>query len=425
VGRLLAEHRPFQRDPVAFLYSQPSLYAMRILGKTIDPAHPHLMGRPAEWAQDGLQRMFNDAGVQFGYLSENQLQQGRAKGIRLLVLSSCVALEPATCAALEQFVADGGILLADLPPGVWDGHGVYHTPGQLDRLFGVKRTDKIAFKAMPADWSVGVFEAELGFNLKNDWLIGQFYEKTLQVADGHALGKHILDAAKTPAFVVKRTGKGAAILMNYLETEYRRVPEHSQQNLAAALLKLAGITPPVHLHNVAKQAEPITAGVKIMRWQDGPALYVGILLDQGQKTQVALPRTGHLYDLASGGRYLGQGNSATLDLRDSPHALLAVLPYKVEGASLRAGPGRLGQDMPLEFGIQVSGGQPVRHVVHLDVYRPDGTRHYDLSRNVVFRDGRWRGTLPLALNDPEGPWTIRAREVCSAVSSEVKVQVKK
>jgi hypothetical protein len=213
--------------------------------------------------------------------------------------------------------------------------------------------------------------------------------------------------------------------MNYLETEYRRVPEHSQQRVAAAVLKLAGITRRVTLRDVAKQGEPITAGVKIMRWQDGPALYVGILLDQGRNTTVELPQAGRLYDLAAGGRSLGEGDSITLDLRDNPHALLAVLPYKIDGVTLQAQPGRLGQDLPLELALQVTGGEPVRHVVHFDVYRPDGTRNYSLSRNVVCPAGRWSGTLPLALNDPAGQWTIQAREVCSGLTSEVKVQVQK
>lgn len=425
LGKLLAEQRPSQRDPVAFLYSQPSLYSMGILGKTIDPTNSHLMVRPAEWARESLQHMLTDAGVQFSYISEKQVQQGQARGIRLLILSSCVALEPATCTAVEQFVAHGGIVLADLCPGVWDAHGGYHSPGQLDHLFGVKRADKFAFEAMPADWGVGVFEAERDFNLQGDWLIGQFYEKTLQIADGHALGKHIFGPTKPPAFVFKRSGQGAAILMNYLETEYRRVPEQSQKLLATAVLKLAGISSGVTLRDVAKQGEPITAGVKIMRWQDGPARYLGVLLDQGRHTKIELSQGGQLYDLASGGRYLGQGDSVTLDLRDAPHALLAVLPYKIDRVTLQAQPGQLGKQLPLDFALQVTGGQPVRHVVHLDVYQPDGTRNYSLSRNFVCNAGRWTGALPLALNDPAGPWTVRAREVVSGLTAEAQVQVQK
>ena len=81
VGKLLMENRPVLREPIAFLYSQPSLYSMAILGKTVAPQNDHLFVRPADWARDSLQRMFTDAGVQFSYLSEKQLQQGQGRGI--------------------------------------------------------------------------------------------------------------------------------------------------------------------------------------------------------------------------------------------------------------------------------------------------------------------------------------------------------
>lgn len=425
VGMLLAEHRPFLREPIAFLYSQPSLYSMKALGQSVDPNNVHMLVRPAEWARDSLQRMFTDAGVQFSYISEKQVQQGQAAGVKLMVLTSCVALEPETCAALERFVAGGGIVLADLAPGVWDDHGAYHSPGQLDALFGVRRDTKPKIATMPLEWGIGIFESEPDFNIKNDWLIGQYFEESLQVSDGRALGKHIFGPVQPPAFVFKRTGRGATILMNYLETEYKRVPEHWQRTVAQEVLRLAQITPQVTLRDVARAKEPIVEGVKIMRWEDGPARYYGVLLDNGRHTEIELPLTGHIYELSSGGRYLGEGATATLDLRDTPHALLAVLPYRIEGLTLSAQTTRLGEGLPLELTMRVSRGQPVRHVVHLDVYQPDGTLNYSLSRNYVFSRGRWSGAIPLALNDPAGQWTIRAREVDSGRTAEVKVQVRK
>ncbi len=425
VGKLLVENRPIVREPIAFLYSQPSLYSMAILGKTVDPTNQHLFVRPADWARDSLQRMITDSGLQYSYISEKQLQRGQAQGLKVLILSSCVALEPETCRALEKFVSEGGIVVADLCPGVWDHHGAYHSPGQLDALFGVTRAERFTFDTMPLDWGVGVFEAEPDFNIVGDWLIGQYYEKTLQVTDGHALGKHIFGPVQPPAFVFKRTGKGVTILMNYLETEYRRVPEHWQQMFATALFKLAGISAPVILRDLARERDPITKGLKVTRWQDGEAQYVGILLDEGKNTEIELTSGGYLYELAQGLGYLGQGTKAALDLRDKPYALLAVMPYKIEGVSLRAGEARLGQDLPLEFSVKIGGGPPVKHVVHLDVYRPDGGYYYSLSRNFVFKGGQWRGALPLALNDAPGRWTIKAREVVSGLSAEVRVEVRK
>ena len=424
LGKLLMENRPVIREPIAFLYSQPSLYGMAILGKTVAPQNDHLFVRPADWARDSLQRMFFDAGVQFSYVSEKQLQAGRARGIKLLVLTSCVALAPATCRALEQFVADGGIVLADVCPGAWDDRGGYHAPGQLDRLFGVKHEGRLAFDVLPEDWSIGISQSEPGLDLVGQWFIGQYFEKSLKVDGGHALGRHIFGPDKPPAFVYHRAGKGATLLTNYLETEYRRVPEQSQRSLAQAVLKLAGIRPAVTLRARSAGGEIIDGGLKVTRWQDGAAEYVGLILDTGQDVTVELPRAAHLYELSAGGKYLGRQAAASLDLRETPHALLALLPYRVERVSLTAGPARLGQELPLDFRLLVSHGQPVKHVVHLDVYRPDGSRHYSYSRNFAFQAGRWTGGVPLALNDPAGKWTIRARDVTSGMTAETVAEVR-
>ena len=423
VGKLLMENRPALREPIAFLYSQSSLYSMAILGKTVAPENDHLFVRPADWARDSLQRMFFDAGVQFRYVSEKQLQQGRAAGVKLLVLSSCVALAPETCRAIERFVADGGIVVADLCPGVWDDRGDYHEPGQLDKLFGVKRLSRIAFEIMPADWSVGAFASEPDFDLSGRWFIGQYFEKTLKADGGHALGRHIFARDKTPALVFHRTGKGVTLLMNYLETEYRRVPEHSPRALADELLKLAGIRAALTLRDRSQDGEVLDHGLKVTRWQDGNAQYFGLLLDEGKDVTVELRQAGHIYEISGGGRYLGRGTAAALDLRQSRHALLAVMPYRVEKLSLGSGPGRLGRDLPLDLRIDVSGGTPVKHVVHVDLFRPDGSKYYSYCRNFVLGRGRGAGTVPFALNDPPGKWTLRARDVVSGLTAQTEVEV--
>ena len=366
--------------------------------------------------------MFHDAGTQFGYVSERQIQKSKGAGIKLLVLTSAVSLNPETCKALREFVANGGIVLADLCPGVWDDHGAYQSPGQLDDLFGVKRDERFKFKTMVSDWGVGTFETEPDFNIKGQWFIGQYYEDTLQTSDGHALGKHIFGKTKPPAFVFKRTGKGITILMNYLETEYRRVPEHWQQTLVEELLRLAKIESPVITRDVMRNSEIVFVGRRIFRWQDGPARYVGILLDEGRHIELEFKNSGHIYELASG-QYLGKGNTAKADLRDAPHALFAILPYKIDGLVVKAGSSSRVRGLALDIRIE-TGTKPARHVVHLDVFRPDGSKCHPLIRNVVLKNGRWTGALPLALNDPTGRWTVVAREVVSGKEKKVAVRVK-
>ena len=89
-------------------------------------------------------------------------------------------------------------------------------------------------------------------------------------------------------------------------------------------------------------------------------------------------------------------------------------PTRSRASRCTPSPGSSARSFPLEFAMQVAGGDPVRHVVHLDVYQPDGNRNYSLSRNYVFAAGRWTGAIPLALNDPPGQWTIRPRGLLGA-----------
>jgi len=420
-GDLLLLNRPILSEPIAFLYSQPSLYAMGVLGQEVNPNNPNLLVRPAQWARISLQRMLQDQGVQFRFVSEEQLQKGQCGGLKLLILSSCVAIEPETAKAVRAFVEQGGIVLADLSPGVFDDHGVPQSPGLLDELFGVEHTARFHLKTDIAEWGIGTHHAPPELPIDGQWFIGQYYEDTLRVADGRAIGKHVFDPDGVPAFVYKKTGKGSALLMNYLETEYRRVPDRWQKVLARELLHSAGIETPLTLYDARTNA-PIDDGLKVSRWRDGPAHYIGILLDKGRRARVELRESGHVYELARRLDF-GQTGEAEVDMRDRPYALLAVMPYRVEALQVELGAARCGQ--PLSVSIALPGvKQPVRHVVHLEVRRPDGTVNSPLTQNVTLENGRWQGTLPLALNDPTGTWTMTAAEAVSGVTAAAKVEVK-
>lgn len=421
VGDLLLLNRPILSEPIAFLYSQPSLYAMGVLGQEVNPNNPNLLVRPAEWARISLQRMLQDQGVQFGFISEAQLQQGQYGGIKLLILSSSVAIASQTAKAVRTFVEGGGFVLADLSPGVFDDRGVPQSPGLLDDLFGVKHTGRFHLQTDVAEWGIGTYDAPPELPIGGQWYIGQYYEDTLRVADGRAIGKHCFDPDGVPAFVYKKTGRGSALLTNYLETEYRRVPDRWQKVLSRELLHAAGIEAPLTLYD-ARTNVPIDDGLKVSRWRDGRAQYLGILLDKGRRVRVQLREGGHVYELA---RRLdcGQTDTAEVDMRDRPYALLAVMPYRVESLQIEVSASQRGQ--PLVVGLALPAArQPVRHVVHLEVRQPDGTVNLPLTQNVVVQNGRWQGTLPLALNDPAGTWTITAGETVSGVTAEAKVEVK-
>ena len=49
---------------------------------------------------------------------------------------------------------------------------------------------------------------------------------------------------------------------------------------------------------------------------------------------------------------------------------------------------------------------------------PNGKRNFFYTRNVDLQDGQFRGSIHTALNDAQGKWTVRARDVISGMDTE-------
>lgn len=60
------------------------------------------------------------------------------------------------------------------------------------------------------------------------------------------------------------------------------------------------------------------------------------------------------------------------------------------------------------------------HVLRIDLYDPAGEWRREYSQNVVSTGGRYESKIPIALNDKEGEWVLRIRDVISGITREVK-----
>ena len=426
LGKLLMTSK---RDtgPIVFLYDLPSLYTTFIAGKWIDPDNIHLMNRPSGWGRENLQRLCEEFGLQYSYVSAKQVEHGALAGKKLLVLPDVMCMSEPTAAAIKKFVAQGGTVLADLCPALWDTTGRYlGGKGRLDDLFGVTR-DKFAYKLLPTDYLVGGFGSDPQFNVNNLWFIGEYYERYLKVTDGKAMGKHLFE--NQPAFVLKRTGKGAALLMNFLETHYQRFPEHWQRGYFREVLRLAKVSSPVRV--MAPKGGALW-GYDVARFMDGAAEYVGVYRHSNSPAlnpntvRITLARTGHVYDVRRQ-RYLGRAKAAQVAIPAADAALLAVLPYKVARVTLTAGPGgKPGVSVPVAARVVAGNGRnPLgRHVLRVDVYAPSGRLSRAYSANVVAQKGQYKGAIPTALNEQPGRWRITVRDVVTGVSAETHYQIR-
>jgi hypothetical protein len=324
-----------------------------------------------------------------------------------------MALSDATCAALRKFVAAGGTVVADLCPALYDERGRLRDKGGLDDLFGVTR-DQLQMGTRATDWLVwGAQAREPGLALPADgWYIAEYWEKGLKVADGKALGAHIY-GGDAPAFVLKKTGAGHALLLSY-----------------------AGVTPPARVTDAGHRTP---WGYPINRFRDGDNYYLGVyrISDtpsvNSDEIIVDLPRRGYVYlaggvvDAGNGvmqkTAYLGATDQPKVTLKGGGSALLAVLPYQVQGLSMALPAGaHLGDRVRVPLKLATS-APPGRHVVHVTVTDPTGMVSPLYSGNVTLAAGAADYYLPLALNDQPGAWTVTAREAVSGQQATGTIKV--
>jgi hypothetical protein len=126
---LAAAPRP---DPVAMLYSPASFRTRWVLDRQLAAARGEILSqrrsetelednalRVAErQASEGLAHL----GIEPRRLSPAMLAGGALRDVRALLLPHALALSDAELSAVRGFVAAGGVVLADVPPGGFDEH---------------------------------------------------------------------------------------------------------------------------------------------------------------------------------------------------------------------------------------------------------------------------------------------------------------
>lgn len=120
------------RDPVAILYSPASYRISWLLDVkadtqpwTVRDSERESFDSPLRAAMRRSAALLQHDGLQPHWLTPELLADGalEARGIRLLVLPHVLALSDPEAAAILRFARRGGVVLADVVPGEYDGHG--------------------------------------------------------------------------------------------------------------------------------------------------------------------------------------------------------------------------------------------------------------------------------------------------------------
>ena len=409
---------------IAVLYSVPSALSHQLEGGG-QFTNPHVTHRT--WAQ-----LTYDLGLDIHYVTSRMLTDGALDTgeFKALLLPMTQALAPEETAAIRRFVESGGTVIADVRPGIYDGHCKPMTPGVLDDLFGIERTGRGAGIEAPL-----ALDASLdGRRILAD-LGSVRVDAEIEAATAGALAEVITDDREAPALLVNTVGKGRAVLLNFqLPTADPREPSTAAaRELLASLYAVTGAAAPITV--AAPDGGPLPR-TETRVWRTGDGLIFGLWRQMenawfGPKSgtaagepvpaHVALPSRLHVYDLRAK-RYLGRISEIETQLRWGRASFYLALPYRigelnVSLSSKRASPGEV-------IAATVRLGVPARaeetHAAFIEVLDPDGQEMLWGRQVVLLESGKGEVRIASAFNDKPGDWRVRVTELFSNQSAEAR-----
>lgn len=203
-------------------------------------------------------RVIEDLGFQCDFVSYKQIENGELiKGeYKVLLLPQSVAMSKGECQQIEEFVRQGGLVIADNMTATMDEHCKRLSAGQLDNLFGVHRSS--------VEW------------IKNEGIEpSTAYELDLSLTTGKA--RNTVD--QIPTIIENHTGKGRTVylnidMLNY--GKYRLSPPKGNSYLECFqnIMQLSGIKAEA---KVLKMDDQPAECVEIWRYQGDDANYVAIM----------------------------------------------------------------------------------------------------------------------------------------------------
>ncbi len=403
---------------IAIFYSVPSALSSQLenSGEFVSCEASHGI-----WTQ-----LTYDLGLDFRYLTSDMLKRGLldTAEFRVLLLPMTQAISPDEAALIRGFVEQGGTVIADVRPAIYDGHCRPVMPGLLDDLFGIARTGRGA----AAEGAVRLSGSPAGQSL--DLRLPKVRLDTeVEAAAADALGS----AEETPAFFVNSVGEGQAILLNFqlITASPQEAESAAARRLLQLLYDVAGVRGVIDFASPSGEPLPVT---ETRVWRNGDALVFGMWRRMenawfNPKTgttggepvaaRATLPAAMHVYDLRAG-RYLGSVERLDTRLLWGRASFFLALPYEIPRPTVDVAPEAPEPDdvVTASISLDLPEGAAEQFAVWAEVIDPSGDRPLWGRSVVVLEDGTGEVEVRVAHNDLPGQWRLRATELFSGQSAE-------
>lgn len=384
--------------PIALHYSQASIHLAKMLG------------RPALANLTSTAEIIKDIGLQFDFVSSEQLEAGvlAERGYRVFILPDSLAMSEAEISAVNDFASAGGMVISFGSSEAFSEHGKPRDGTDVEAIRAQATEESIDPSALgDAITRVRAGEGE-GPMVYCDFLLADYRAFQPSGVAGETVERYSANEATAAAW----------------------------QALFESLLADAQVTAPAVVRNADGSPRRY---VEVVQFERGPIRYLGVLpryfggrysrgdgemsVDAEDFTPavVELPAEAEVYDLRAG-EYLGRTDRIETTLATGIARLYALLPAPVGEITLDC-PERIeaGRTLTARVTVSSAGGEPGDHVVHWTLTQ-GGEVLPPYALNTLAQAGTGEVSFRLPL-DMRGEWTLTARDVISGLTATQTVAV--
>jgi hypothetical protein len=407
IGKLISNYQPGNENKIAIHYSYPSIHGAWIADGEVKMGDESTSNTLEQFRNnlDGWVKVLHDAGVGFDFMAYSSIENNDlvTKGYKILVLPMSIALSDKEVKQIQDFVQQGGVVIADALAGVMDGHTKYRSGQALADVFGIK-PQTFTRKEL----STPAFDAKL------------------TPLDSKFSGKE----NTRPMLLSHSYGKGKAFLLNYFLDKYpgeklKKTNASSLEKVRQVLIE-AGITSGVDITTASGSA---VSGITKYSFaeKNGFGKMLGLLPEESLTDTVVtinLKESLHLYNVRNNA-YLGEGKQFKLAVSPGVPMLLSMLKGKAERMNAIA-PAAVhrGDKITIQLTCTGDNNLQLHSVAAIAVYNPKGEMIEVYSGNCTIDANKGEFSFTTALNDEIGEWTIKAKEVMTGVAREINVSVR-
>lgn len=388
-------------------------------GSVFDESPRDALERTAFRSARAFYRACADAGYRPRIVTGDMIRRGLLSdgGVDVLLLPGVRMLSDATARAITRFGERGGTVVADLRPGIMDERLATRANGALDSLFGIEAVRSVTTRESKG--AVRFFGTERG--MPDGFAIegGRGDQDIRPCGDARALGT----LGDAPAFLLKNTASGRGICFNFDMGIYETLRGNERVSgllrFFAWFVGAGGIEPPPVA--VVDSTGNRAVGVDTFLYEDGDALYIGVLPDATYRSQGCrlfinrFQGESHLFDVRKG-LYRGMTNIAPLELRPGRTELFAIFLYRTGNIEVKLENNVVypGSSLSFQVNVLIQGDtKPVRHVLRVEVAGPDRKVREWLSGMYETREGSFKTSIPVSSADSTGKWMLRIRDVAT------------